>query len=44
MFQRVMAWLYFKLNTPAIDVTDDELPAEARASWENLDEAYEDED
>jgi hypothetical protein len=44
MFYRLWVWLYFKLNPPVVDVTDDELPAEARATWENLEDAYEDED
>lgn len=44
MFERLMVWLYIKFNL-ALDTTDDELPYEARSTWDNLDEAYdEDED
>jgi len=35
-------WLFGWLNKPIIvqDATDDELPYEARSTWERLDDAY----
>lgn len=44
MFEKFLVWLYVRLHNVQ-EVTDDELPYEARSTWENLDEAYdEDED
>lgn len=37
MLERLLVWLYVKFNL-APDVGDDELPYEARSTWENLDE------
>lgn len=38
MFKKFLAWL----RNPVIveDATDDELPYEARVTWEHLDDAY----
>ena len=31
---------FFGVSKPVQDVTDDELPYEARVTWDNLDEVY----
>lgn len=43
MLERLMVWLYIKFNL-ALDNTDDELPYEARSTWDNLDEAYDEDE